>query len=288
VHAIIVAKVCSCSCLHGVVPLNSYRFYYFLSFSSLSVRLPRFGDEAIRAQVFAASSSCRALVLGGEPFPSASLIHQWWPVDSKTEIYNIYGTTECSCWATLYNLTRNDLLDALDQNAAFPLGEALDQTQLVVHDEITGQPVNEYAAVGELYIGSSTRYCYLNFDATVKYMRSTGDIVSIQVPMRQSKHPGSMSSPAVLVWLKRKDRRVKRLGHLVNLDETATAILSKIERWQACYVVADQAQLLCFFIDSQHAAVNQLPQLASTPSCTSRMIESVASGLCSTFCLCLV
>ena len=56
--------------------------------------LSRFSVIVVRECILGPGSACRAVVLGGEPFPSVTTLRQWWPTDSRTRLYNIYGVTE--------------------------------------------------------------------------------------------------------------------------------------------------------------------------------------------------
>lgn len=56
--------------------------------------LRRFGSQLIKSTVLSASTSLRILALGGEAFPSLTVLKSWRGVGNKTQIFNIYGITE--------------------------------------------------------------------------------------------------------------------------------------------------------------------------------------------------
>lgn len=84
-------------------------------------------------------STCRVLALGGERFPEHILKL------NKSEyirIFNLYGITEVSCWASVMDVTH------INQDVF--LGEPLDDTILELRDEEGCKIEN---GRGELYIG---------------------------------------------------------------------------------------------------------------------------------------
>lgn len=66
--------------------------------------LRRFGDHIIKSRVLSANTSLRVLALGGEAFPVLSLLKSWKHKENKTSIFNLYGITEVSSWATCYKI----------------------------------------------------------------------------------------------------------------------------------------------------------------------------------------
>jgi acyl-CoA synthetase len=120
----------------------------------------RWSLEEIQSTLLGEKSSLRVLVLGGEPCPSAQVLGHWKLKQNKTEIFNVYGITEVSCWATVHKVVIPDLEQSFDlndydthvpsQQYPVPLGNALSQTLLSVKNDsgeelVTGE--------GELYIG---------------------------------------------------------------------------------------------------------------------------------------
>lgn len=83
--------------------------------------------------------SIRILILGGEPFPSLDI--GTWPFLKHVLLYNIYGITEVSCWASI-----SLVVDFKDVS----LGEPLTDTVLEIRND-DGLVINE--GEGELFIG---------------------------------------------------------------------------------------------------------------------------------------
>lgn len=91
-----------------VVFVRQYSLFVQCSFSLLSQVTPtlllRFGHRILKQDVLSCGSSLRVLALGGEACPSPALLESWRHEDNKTKIYNIYGITEVSCWASCYRI----------------------------------------------------------------------------------------------------------------------------------------------------------------------------------------
>lgn len=87
--------------------------------------------------------SLKILVLGGEQFPNLNVDN--WSSLKALKVYNIYGTTEVSCWASIH------LVDDFSKPA--PLGKVLSDTIFEIRNNSNSGvlPVD----VGELYIGTT-------------------------------------------------------------------------------------------------------------------------------------
>ncbi|XP_060773478.1 beta-alanine-activating enzyme isoform X2 [Neoarius graeffei] len=172
--------------------------------------LRRFGGRVLQEEILSAGSSLRVLALGGEVCPSLFVLKSWRQAGNKTHIYNLYGTTEVSCWASCYKLPDNLL--SSDHIGCVPLGEPLMDTAVEVRDE-NGRLVTE--GEGQLFIGGQERVCLLDDEtmtAARGVMRATGDWVMVQ-----NSH---------LYYLGRKDCLVKRHGQMLHLDALQQAMES--------------------------------------------------------------
>lgn len=85
-------------------------------------------------------SNLRILVLGGEQFPCID--YQTWPCLQNVKIFNIYGITEVSCWASVH------FVENLDKPV--PLGSTLSDTIFQIRSGGDG----DADCVGELFIGN--------------------------------------------------------------------------------------------------------------------------------------
>jgi acyl-CoA synthetase len=91
--------------------------------------------------------SVKDLIFGGEPFPS--FIKEIWKPSMKIRIWNIYGTTECSVWASAHLVEECDFEHT---HFGMPLGEPFDRTEMVL------RPTSE-SDIFELWIGGEDRKC---------------------------------------------------------------------------------------------------------------------------------
>lgn len=97
----------------------------------------------IRDTILSENSFLRILILGGEPFPRIDSIRELKDPRNRTKIYNIYGITEVSCWASVKEI---DIKNGIDQN----LGKTLSHTIFEVRNQ-SGDVVQD--GEGVLYIG---------------------------------------------------------------------------------------------------------------------------------------
>lgn len=147
--------------------------------------------------ILTGTSSVRILALGGEKFPD--YIFNYPNRNKKMRIFNLYGITEVSCWASVEELTDTPVVS---------LGKTLKDTifQIQNNDDIVLEK-----GEGQLFIGSQTRQCLIDDEniselANTIIFRETGDLV--QYDEKQNKY----------YYLGRKNDIFKRLGHKINLN----------------------------------------------------------------------
>ncbi|XP_060884723.1 beta-alanine-activating enzyme isoform X2 [Labrus mixtus] len=197
--------------------------------------LVRFGQRILQQEVLSSGSTLRVLALGGEACPSPALLRSWKHEENKTHIYNIYGITEVSCWACVYQIPESLLHSNSLAASSVPLGTPLMDTVVEVRDE------NERlvtAGEGQVFIGGGDRVCLLDDEEDVVRgtMRATGDWVNVRDKQ--------------LFYLGRRDRLVKRHGKRVNLDHLQQLIqsLPQVEACAAC--LYEGSRLLAFVVSS--------------------------------------
>lgn len=143
-----------------------------------------------------------------------------WPVDSPCHVYNVYGTTEVSCWAMLQRVERS-WLELHADVVMVPLGRALSGTLVAVTDGAGGVLMR---GTGVLHIGGPNRRCIVEGETLLvlpippsspPFWRNTGDLATI-------------GDQGVITWAGRCDNRVKRLGQQVNLDSVQQLISSSV------------------------------------------------------------
>ncbi|KAM6439775.1 beta-alanine-activating enzyme isoform 2-T6 [Liasis olivaceus] len=114
--------------------------------------LKRFGVQHIRSTILSVDTSLRILALGGEACPGLSVLRSWKEKGNKTHLFNVYGITEVSCWATCYRIPE-EVLDTdhcFRSDSLVPLGTPLSGTIVEVKDA-NGSVVLE--GEGQVFIG---------------------------------------------------------------------------------------------------------------------------------------
>eukprot|EP00794_Sanderia_malayensis_P007321 gene7321-8139_t len=166
-------------------------------------------------------TSLRVLCLGAEAFPLIETIKRMVGKDSSIDLYNIYGISEVSSWASLEKvdlrlfqgkLTRVDSLmlnpDDEDIIECFckhnvSIGEPLSGTKIELRS-IHGQCIHR--GIGEIWIGGKDRVCLVGDETSLvqNTMRFSGDIGLI----KDNK----------IYYLERYDNRIKIFGKFVDLE----------------------------------------------------------------------
>lgn len=168
-------------------------------------------------------STLKILALGGEAFPSNILNVS----KRKPRIFNLYGITEVSCWASALEIT--------DETKEIHLGKCLDDTVIEIRDESNARL---YCGEGELFIGSNLRKCIIDDEDTSQIegtiFRATGDIVKAQNEK--------------FYYLGRKNDCVKRFGVRINLEEITNRILLKTSIQNKCIWYEKESKLLLFLL----------------------------------------
>ncbi|XP_070804842.1 beta-alanine-activating enzyme [Pituophis catenifer annectens] len=194
--------------------------------------LKRFGVEHIRSSVLTVDTSLRILALGGEACPALSVLRSWKEKGNKTQLFNIYGITEVSCWATCYRIPE----EAFDMDHRFdspvPLGTPLSGTAVEVKDA-NGLLVQE--GEGQVFIGGNGRVCFIDGETTlpVDTMRATGDFVKVK--------------NAEMFFLGRKDNQIKRHGKRLN-TEYVQQVAESLCTVETCALIWYQQEKLILFV----------------------------------------
>ncbi|KAM7168240.1 beta-alanine-activating enzyme isoform 2-T3 [Macrochelys suwanniensis] len=208
--------------------------------------LRRFGAQLIKSTVLSASTSLRVLALGGEAFPALNVLRSWKARENKTHVFNLYGITEVSSWATCYRIPEEVLSADLRFDSPVPLGSPLLGTTVEVRDA-TGSAVVD--GEGHVFIGGKERICFLDDEVTVPLntMRETGDFVRVK--------------DAKMFFLGRKDNQIKRHGKRLNIEcvQQAAEGLCHVE---ACAVTwYRQEKLILFVVPKDNLARDSLKEL---------------------------
>lgn len=167
------------------------------------------------------NTNLKILLLGGEQFPIQVLNTKR---KKSLNIYNIYGITELSCWASIM---------LVDSSNDVNLGSDLDDTILEVRGENNLKIVE---GEGELFVGSFNRICYLNNEneSTVQLplFRSTGDIVKL--------------TDCKKYYIGRKNDFIKRFGCRVSLNAIEEIIFKEMNIFSVCLWFSEYNKLVLF------------------------------------------
>lgn len=189
----------------------------------------RWTNREIAERVLSPASALRILALGGEAFPAISTLEQWqnWANSHRKRIFNLYGLTEMSCWASAYEVTNDDV--KLKQS--IPVGKPLDN---FTRFELTSN--------GELWLKTNIRKCFQSVisDADVlnhgiEFTLHTGDVFDKR-------------NDNEIIFKCRTNAVVKVYGRKVDLNylETIAATVEHVR--QACAVCESQRQIVIIFV----------------------------------------
>ncbi|XP_054584889.1 beta-alanine-activating enzyme [Eptesicus fuscus] len=205
--------------------------------------LRRFGSQLIKSTVLSASTSLRVLALGGEAFPSLTVLKGWREVGNRTQIFNVYGITEVSSWATFYRIPEEILNSTLKCELPVQLGFPLLGTVVEVRDA-SGFRIEE--GNGQVFLGGRNRVCFLDGEVTVPLgtMRATGDFVTVK--------------DGELFFLGRKDSQIKRHGKRLN-TELVQQVAEGLQQVESCAVIwYNQEKLILFMVSKNELVKNYI------------------------------
>ncbi|XP_074651678.1 beta-alanine-activating enzyme-like [Tubulanus polymorphus] len=184
--------------------------------------LSTFNATKLRSSILGRNSNLKVLALGGEQCPEKSTLLRMKHERNETLIYNIYGITEVSSWATCHRVD-------LHSDAPVYLGEVLSNTVLEVRDELGGV-ITE--GLGRLFIGGE-RCCVINDEVDSCTMRDSGDEVKIL-------------SEGSVIYLGRCDDVIKRNGKRVNLNHIESLLYKYLPSVQTAVVVHHKGTIHLF------------------------------------------
>ncbi|HDY8021028.1 TPA: amino acid adenylation domain-containing protein [Vibrio vulnificus] len=156
------------------------------------------------------------VLLGGEAFDIGRLSSWYYDLNTTTQLYNVYGPTECTAVATFYAVPK---IPKVDLNHRVPVGRPIPGVDLfVVDDEGCLLPTGD---IGELYIGGvGVSLGYINRPELSERQFIQWETRGIK-PSRVYKtgdrvrwrHDGQLE------FMGRADSQVKIRGHRVELSE---------------------------------------------------------------------
>ncbi|XP_066934948.1 beta-alanine-activating enzyme-like [Clytia hemisphaerica] len=209
------------------------------------------GSKPLKERIFSAQSALRILALGGEIFLTKSTVNRYLQnAPSNLRVFNIFGISELSSWASIYEVDIKRLANAPNHPCEgvscdwLPIGEALSETRLEVWNDDNEAIVPPREGVGNLVVGSDKRLCYIEDDGgdgeydmkycqeKVQEMRFTGDLAFI-------------TANGQIYLCGRKDDKIKRMGQFVSLA-TLTKMVEDIPFVEQCCTVYHDRSLITF------------------------------------------
>jgi len=168
-----------------------------------------------RADGLAALKQLSKLMVGGERLPFA--LAKKLSAELEIDIYNVYGPTEATIWATYYSIRKND--------TCVPIGRPFPNYKIYILDRNL-QPV-PIGAYGELYIGGDGVACGYFNDQELTERKYLSDPFSNR-PYDRVYRTGDMAryrADGIIEFHGRSDRQVKARGHRIELGEIEAAIM---------------------------------------------------------------
>ncbi|XP_053972317.1 beta-alanine-activating enzyme isoform X1 [Hylaeus volcanicus] len=218
--------------------------------------------ERLKATILSNDTSLRVLLLGGEPFPKIESLLEAKHPHNNTKIYNIYGITEVSCWASINEIVTTNL-----QINTHCLGQLLSQTMFQVRDE-KGEIVTN--GRGFLHIGSNDRICVIDHESTENLVppiyRDTGDIVYVCIYNVAKYFPFlivhlfQIDEGGSIFYKGRSNSIIKRFGNKVDLTKLEECAL-QVDFVKNCYVLWDESSNKLHLCLVTNKKINHCPNM---------------------------
>lgn len=169
--------------------------------------------------------------MGGEALPIADEIRCWqdWDRDDRKQIFNLYGITEMSCWASIHKIQMEDF-----KYDSIPLGTPLEDTKFAYYK-------NTENGLEELVLITKSRVCFIdnsNTDKNLKkiqgnfFAQRTGDFV--------------MKIDGKLFWYGRANYMIKRFGERINVRRIEMSAIKFIGNSQVACVFTKKCLVLFY------------------------------------------
>ena len=170
-------------------------------------------------------SSYKRVIFGGEAFPKKNLQKLFKFIGKGTEIYNVYGPTECTCICSSYKVSKFDFKKN-EIKKYTPLGKKMikkfgfyiiNDNQKVKKNQ-KGELILTGENVGKGYFNNPTetkkKFIQNPFKSKKDIVYKTGDVV-----YQDGKNK-------LIYFVSRLDNQIKYMGHRIELDEIEKAINS--------------------------------------------------------------
>jgi amino acid adenylation domain-containing protein len=179
--------------------------------------LPTLYAALIKNLPKSAFDSFETIIVAGEACPKA-LVKEHFKSLPAVELYNEYGPTEATVWATGYRITPADS----EQNV--PIGKPTSNSQIYILDE--DQNRVPLGVAGEIYIGGKgvAKGYFNNPELTNKYFLQNNFDPESSGKVYRTGDLGRYLADGTIEFLGRKDNQVKIRGYRIELGEIQEAI----------------------------------------------------------------
>lgn len=161
-------------------------------------------------------NSLAVVIVAGEAFPANDLLAMHRQKLSQADLYNEYGPTEATVWATVFDTK------ALPLNAIAPIGKPVDNTHIVILD-LQGRQC-PIGLPGEIYIGGESvadGYFGDKEESEIRFVSLPGMAGS----WYRTGDWGYFQADGNIVFQGRHDQQVKIRGHRIETAEIEKAIM---------------------------------------------------------------
>ena len=179
--------------------------------------LPTLYAALIKNLPKAAFDSLETIIAAGEACPKA-LVKEHFKCFPTVELYNEYGPTEATVWATGYRITH------ADAELNVPIGKPISNTRIYILDEDRNRvPIG---VPGEMYIGGKgvAKGYFNNSELTNEYFIQNAFNPESPGKLYRTGDLGRYRSDGTVEFLGRKDDQVKVRGYRIELGEIQEAI----------------------------------------------------------------
>jgi len=189
--------------------------------------------------------SVRRFIFGGEGYPKSRLQRLYNLYSPRSQFYNVYGPTECTCICSAYRISDADFGDVTKPpltGGLVPLGEIADNFSSLILDE-NRQPVPDDTS-GELWLGGpQVALGYQNDSQSTQEAFLQNPLHSLyrDILYRTRDYVTRNSRDGLIYFSGRSDNQIKHMGYRVELEEIESA-LYQIECVEEAIVVHGEAR----------------------------------------------
>jgi len=165
-------------------------------------------------------SSLKKIIFGGEGFPKKNLKKLYSDFNKKTELFNVYGPTECTCICSSYKITKFDF-NKKEMAKFAPFGRRMANNFKFLILNNAFKKVKD-GQVGELFIGGDNvgnGYFNLPEETKKKFIQNPLHNKFIDIYYKTGDLVYQDKKSKLIYFSSRKDNQIKLSGYRIELDE---------------------------------------------------------------------